>query len=92
MQHNSGVFHASPDQGMSGRTRNYYALSVRMLVGFYSKTPDKINENEIQNYSFLIYAHHQTPSLSIKEHFTDCQFKSQFVRMQASSDKLVKHY
>jgi len=63
-----------------------------MLVGFYSKTPDKINENEIQNYSFLIYAHHQTPSLSIKEHFTDCQFKSQFVRMQASSDKLVKHY
>lgn len=36
--------------GMSGRTQECYTRSVRMLVDFYGKTPDKITEQELQNY------------------------------------------
>jgi site-specific recombinase XerD len=36
--------------GMSERTQQCYTRSVRMLVDFYSKTPDKITELELQNY------------------------------------------
>jgi hypothetical protein len=33
--------------GMSERTQQCYTRSVRMLVDFYSKTPDKITESEL---------------------------------------------
>jgi integrase/recombinase XerD len=36
--------------GMSQRTQKCYSRSVRMLVDFYNKTPDKINEQELQDY------------------------------------------
>ena len=36
--------------GMSGRTQECYTRSVRMLVDFYGKTPDKITEQELRNY------------------------------------------
>lgn len=36
--------------GMSQRTQQCYSRSVRMLVDFYNKTPDKINEQELQDY------------------------------------------
>lgn len=36
--------------GMSGRTQECYTRSVRMLVDFYRKTPEKITEQELQNY------------------------------------------
>ena len=36
--------------GMSERTQQCYTRSVRMLVDFYSKTPDKITESELQDY------------------------------------------
>jgi integrase/recombinase XerD len=36
--------------GMSGRTQKCYTRSVRMLVDFYRKTPEKITEQELQNY------------------------------------------
>ena len=36
--------------GMSRRTQQCYTRSVRMLVDFYNKTPDKINEQELQDY------------------------------------------
>ena len=36
--------------GMSQRTQQCYTRSVRMLVDFYNKTPDKINEQELQDY------------------------------------------
>ena len=36
--------------GMSERTQQCYTRSVRMLVDFYNKTPDKVNEHELQDY------------------------------------------
>lgn len=36
--------------GMSNRTQQSYTRSVRMLVDFYNKTPDQINEQELQDY------------------------------------------
>ncbi len=36
--------------GMSDRTQECYTRSVRMLVDFYHKTPDKVSELELQNY------------------------------------------
>jgi integrase/recombinase XerD len=36
--------------GMSGRTQECYTRSVRQLVDFYRKTPEKITEQELQNY------------------------------------------
>ena len=35
--------------GMSERTQECYTRSVRMLVDFYKKTPDKITETELEN-------------------------------------------
>ena len=40
---------------MSERARKCYTLSVRLLVGFYSKTPYKINENN--NMGILQMSH-----------------------------------
>lgn len=36
--------------GMSSRTQQCYTRSVRMLVDFYNKPPDQINEQELQDY------------------------------------------
>lgn len=36
--------------GMSERTQQSYTRAVRQLVDFYKKTPDKVNEQELQNY------------------------------------------
>jgi len=36
--------------GMSGRTQDAYTRSVRKLVEFYDKTPDKITEDELEAY------------------------------------------
>jgi len=36
--------------GMSGRTQECYTRSVRQLVDFYGKTPEKITEPELQDY------------------------------------------
>jgi len=36
--------------GMSERTQECYTRSVRQLVDFYSKTPEKITEQELQDY------------------------------------------
>jgi site-specific recombinase XerD len=36
--------------GMSKRTQQCYTRSVRMLVDFYGKTPDSINELQLQDY------------------------------------------
>ena len=36
--------------GMSERTQQCYTRSVRMLVDFYNKTPDQVNEQELQDY------------------------------------------
>ncbi len=36
--------------GMSGRTQECYTRSVRQLVDFYRKTPEKITEQELQEY------------------------------------------
>jgi integrase/recombinase XerD len=36
--------------GMSERTQQCYTRSVRQLVDFYKKTPDKITEQELQDY------------------------------------------
>ncbi len=36
--------------GMSTRTQQCYTRSVRMLVDFYGKTPDLINELQLQDY------------------------------------------
>jgi integrase/recombinase XerD len=36
--------------GMSERTQECYTRSVRQLVDFYEKTPDKITEQELQDY------------------------------------------
>jgi len=36
--------------GMSERTQECYTRSVRQLVDFYRKTPDKITEQELQDY------------------------------------------
>ena len=36
--------------GMSERTQECYTRSVRQMVDFYHKTPDKINEQELQDY------------------------------------------
>ena len=36
--------------GMSERTQQCYTRSVRMLVDFYNKSPDQINEQELQDY------------------------------------------
>jgi integrase/recombinase XerD len=36
--------------GMSERTQQCYTRSVRMLVDFYGKTPDKVTETELQDY------------------------------------------
>jgi integrase/recombinase XerD len=36
--------------GMSERTQECYTRSIRMLVDFYGKTPDKITEQELQDY------------------------------------------
>jgi integrase/recombinase XerD len=36
--------------GMSKRTQQCYTRSVRQLVEFYSKTPEKITEQELQDY------------------------------------------
>ena len=36
--------------GLSERTQQCYTRSVRMLVDFCGKTPDQINESELENY------------------------------------------
>ena len=36
--------------GMSERTQQCYTRSVRQLVDFYNKTPDKISEQQLQDY------------------------------------------
>ena len=36
--------------GMSERTQECYTRTVRQLVDFYEKTPDKITEQELQDY------------------------------------------
>ena len=36
--------------GMSSRTQQCYTRSVRMSVDFYNKTPDRISEDELQEY------------------------------------------
>ena len=36
--------------GMSKRTQQCYTRSVRMLVDFYGKTPDLIDEQQLQDY------------------------------------------
>ena len=36
--------------GMSERTQESYSRAVRQLVDFYQKTPDKISEQELENY------------------------------------------
>jgi integrase/recombinase XerD len=36
--------------GLSERTQQCYTRSVRQLVEFYQKTPDKINEQELEDY------------------------------------------
>lgn len=36
--------------GMSDRTQECYTRSVRMLVDYYGKTPDKITEAELEDY------------------------------------------
>ena len=36
--------------GMSERTQQCYTRSVRMLVDYYNKTPDQINEQQLQDY------------------------------------------
>ena len=36
--------------GMSERTQQCYTRSVRMLADFYNKTPDQINEVQLQDY------------------------------------------
>ena len=36
--------------GMSERTQQCYTRSVRMLADFYNKTPDQINEQELQDH------------------------------------------
>ena len=36
--------------GMSEPTQKGYTRSVRMLVDFYKKTPDQVNEQELQDY------------------------------------------
>jgi site-specific recombinase XerD len=36
--------------GMSEPTQRHYTRSVRMLVDFYSKTPDLVSEQELQDY------------------------------------------
>jgi integrase/recombinase XerD len=36
--------------GMSRRTQECYTRSVRMVVDFYGKSPDKITEQELQDY------------------------------------------
>ena len=36
--------------GMSERTQECYTRSIRMIVDFYGKTPDKITETELENY------------------------------------------
>ncbi len=36
--------------GMSDKTQECYTRSVRKLVDFYQKTPDKISEDELQEY------------------------------------------
>ena len=36
--------------GMSERTQQCYTRSVRQLVDFYNKTPDQINEKELEDY------------------------------------------
>ena len=36
--------------GMSKRTQESYTRTVRMLVDFYHKTPDQVNEQELQDY------------------------------------------
>ncbi|MGD8296200.1 MAG: phage integrase N-terminal SAM-like domain-containing protein [Desulfobacterales bacterium] len=41
--------------GMSERTQLCYTRSVRMLVDFYHKTPDLINEQELQDYFLHLY-------------------------------------
>ena len=38
--------------GMGERTQECYARSVRMLVDYYNKTPEQINEDELQAYFF----------------------------------------
>jgi len=39
--------------GMSERTQQCYTRSVRMLVDYYNKTPDQINEQQLQDYFLL---------------------------------------
>jgi len=36
--------------GMSECTQQCYTRSVRMLADFYNKTPDQINEVQLQDY------------------------------------------
>ncbi|MBW2055381.1 MAG: site-specific integrase, partial [Deltaproteobacteria bacterium] len=36
--------------GMSERTQQCYTRSVRMLADYYGKTPDKVSEEELQDY------------------------------------------
>ena len=36
--------------GMSESTQECYTRSVRQLVEYYSKTPDKISEEQLQDY------------------------------------------
>ncbi len=36
--------------GMSERTQECYTRSIRKLVEFFDKTPDRISEQELENY------------------------------------------
>ncbi len=36
--------------GMSERTQQAYTRSIRMLVDFYGKAPDRITEPELEDY------------------------------------------
>ena len=36
--------------GMSERTQECYTRSIRKLVDFYDKTPDRITEQELEHY------------------------------------------
>jgi hypothetical protein len=36
--------------GMSDRTQESYTRSIRKLVDFYGKTPDRITETELESY------------------------------------------
>lgn len=49
--------------GMSERTQECYTRSVRQLVDFYQKSPDRISEKELEDY-FLHRKNHDRWSAS----------------------------